>query len=168
MPYYQPPDFPDKAEPPWRRFVEQVRTFIGKVEAYGQPIEVHQPFYTDSAYAVAATPLPELAVYRADKDVELLSAYWTPVYSGTVEHKLSIYHRQSGVSNQTLVQQILGGSVAITEWTANTPKLFYATAAGRLVRSGEVLTLEIADFAAVPIYQTPIGLLSLYLRRAAR
>lgn len=168
MPYYTMPELPEKAEPPWRKFVEQVRSVIGKLEQYGQPIEVSQPFYTDSAYATAGVPVPEVAVYRADRDSELLYATWTPVTSGVVEHTISVYHRQSGPANQTLVQRILGDSVATTDWLANTPKQFTKVASGQQVRKGEILTLEIVDAAAVPAVQTPIGLLSLYLRRATR
>lgn len=168
MPYYPLPDVPDKADPPWRRFVEQVRAVFGKLESYGQPIEVHQPFYTDSAYAQAGIPIPEVPVYRADRNVELLYATWTPVASNPLEHDLKLYQRQLGPSNQTLIQTISALSVTASDWIASTAKRFDNTAAGKELRSGELLTLEITDATGAPAVQTPIGLLSLYLRGAVR
>lgn len=167
MTYYPLPEIPDKAEPPWRRFVEQVRSAILAIDKYGQPIEVHHAIYTDSAYATAGLPIQETPIYRADRDVELLYSTWTPAISNPVEHAIGIYRRQAGPADAALIQY-LNAQTASTDWVALTPKRFSHTASSRLVRSGEMLTFLISDTTAVPATQTPIGLLSLYMRGATR
>ena len=135
------------------RFAEQVRSVVAALEAYGQPIEVHLPFYTDSAYdALPTTTLPEFPVYRAPVPVELIEAFWTPNYSEPVEHNLRINLRPGGVAAAVRLQEIASASVM-------------ETLKGRRVLPGQVLTLEISTDGA-PAKQTPIGLLSLYLRGA--
>lgn len=164
--YYPVPDIPDGIPHAERRFCEQVRTSLQKIDGYGQPLEVHQPFYTDSTYEDPTTPLPEFPVYRADRDVELLYAAWTPNFSGSVEHDLRIYYREGAVAERVMVQEIAAKSVTMTDWKQFSPKRFTGTGTSHALRTGEMLTLEITDFAAGPGMNFPIGLLSLYFRGA--
>ena len=166
MTYYPIPDIPDGTTPSERRFCEQVRSAVQKVDAYGQPLEVHQPFYTDSTYDDPSTPLPEFPVYRADRDMELLYATWTPNFSGGMEHDLTLYYREGAVAARVKVHELAANSVTATDWQAFVPKRFVATDKSHLLRPGEMLSLEIIDATVGVDRNFPIGLLSLYLRGA--
>jgi hypothetical protein len=164
--YYPIPDIPDGVTPSERRFCEQVRSTIAKLDAYGQPLEVHQPYYTESSFAGVGTPLPEFVVYRADRNVELLYATWSPNFDGTVEHDLALYYRESGIATRVKVQEIAAASVATTAWQQFIAKRFTQTGSSHTLRSGEMLTLEIIDAIPGPSMPIPLGLLSLYFRGA--
>lgn len=166
MTYYPIPDIPDGVTPSERRFCEQMRSALSKLDAYGQPLEVHHAFYTDSVYGSATVPLPEFPVYRADRDVELLYATWTVNFSDTVDHNLRLYYRQSGIADRVKVQEIASQSVATTAWQMFVPKRFQQTEKSHTIRPGELLTLEITDGIVGPDLNMPFGLLSLYLRGA--
>src|SRR5438552_4295597 len=113
------------------RFAEQVRSVVAALEAYGQPIEVHLPFYTDSAYdALPTTTLPEFPVYRAPVPVELIEAFWTPNYSEPVEHNLRINLRPGGVAAAVRLQEIASASVTTTAWKIYEPKALHGDAQG--------------------------------------
>jgi hypothetical protein len=164
--YYPIPDIPEGVTPAERRFCEQVRSAIAKLDAYGQPLEVHQPYYTESSFAEVGTPLPEFVVYRADRAVELLYATWSPNFSGSVQHDLRLYYRESGIADRVKVQEIAAG-LAITEnWKAFVPKRFVQTIKSHVLRVAEMLTLEITDAIVGPDRPIPPGLLSLYFRGA--
>lgn len=166
MTYYPVPDIPEGITPSERRFCEQVRSAIAKLDAYGQPLEVHEPFYAEAFFAEAGIPLPEFVVYRADRPVELLYATWSPNFSGAVQHDLRLYYREAGIAERVKVQEIAAG-LAITEnWKAGVGKRFVQTLKSHALRSGEMLTLEITDAIVGPDQPYPPGLLSLYLRGA--
>lgn len=163
--YYPLPDIPADAPPSVRRFCEQVRTVISNLDAHGQAIEVHQPFFTDPTYTLDEFTLLEFPVYRADVPMELLYATWTVPFSADVTHNLRIHWRPGdGAANRVLVQAILAASVTTKDWTKWVPKRFEIVTRGRRILPNQILTLEVED--TTEDLSFPFGLLSLYLRKA--
>jgi hypothetical protein len=165
--YYPLPDIPADVTPEQRRFCEQVRSTIAKLEKYGQPIEVHQPFYAEAALSNGTFPIVEFPVYRADVPVELLYATWTTPIVQNVRHDLRINWRSGEQSAaRDLLEIISATATATTDWQSQTPKRFAVVNKGRKVLAGQILTIEMEDTSDGVGTLVPWGLLSMYLRRA--
>lgn len=164
MGYYPVPDIPALAEPDMRRFCEQVRSVIASLEKLGQPIEVHQPFYSDAHFDGDPHTVKEFPVYRADVPVELLYATWTTSLSVAVHHDITIRWRPDAVADAVVLQKIASASATITPWAPWIPKRFAPTTAGQRILPGQILTVQIERITAAA--DPALGLLSMYLRRA--
>lgn len=166
MSYYPIPDIPADASPALRRFCEQVRTGLSRLEAHGQNIEVHHAFCATPSYAIDFFSLLEFPVYRADVPVELMYATWTVPVSTASVHNLRIFWRPpDGQATRVLMQELRADSVTTTAWIRYVPKRFETVTRGKRILNAQILTLEVED-TADEVVTFPWGLLSLYLRKA--
>lgn len=159
--YYGTIDVPDALEQAVRRFADSVRSAFTKLEGRGRPVLVDALIYTDSDQESGNTMLPEMPVYVARTDLELLGATFTRDVAATAEHTLTLYRRDGlGGTTATTIGTIAYTAADATAWRAFVPKAFLLASAGVKVTAGQVVTLKITKSggAAANIVRGTLGL----------
>lgn len=167
MTYYPVPDIPEELSPTERRAWELTRTALQRIDAYGQPETVHQPYFVSpESYSPPDVFLSEFPVYVADRPVELVHATWTPELSGNVQHNFRLRWGPGSTPTERLeLFNIIATSVQTTPWEAFKAKEFNQVTKGRRLLPGHILTLEILGVIE-GIDHGPYGLFSMFFRGA--
>lgn len=158
-------DIPHEVSGPVRLAFDSIRGVLEKLEVRGRSQEIHEPFYVDLTADGGGLFLGYFPVLRPDRDIEITSAYWTPMASSAAIYSLALDRwGADGGTPMVRLMHIDGALATTAAFVARAPYLFpVMTRTTQRIKRGDVLTLRVAKTDDVG-GGFPRGLLSLYWR----